>query len=109
MPDSLLRAFRFRVKLRQSDGGGLTLGDGGFQECSGLEVEMDVQEYLEGGNNDGVIRRAGRDHRQQGGVALFLIHKRIGKRAANGAVFGADDQVNVCDFVSITDKGFADQ
>src|SRR5439155_432690 len=36
------------------------LGDGGFQECSGLGVEMDVQEYLEGGRNDGVIKRVGR-------------------------------------------------
>jgi hypothetical protein len=24
-------------------------GDGAFQECSGLEVEMDVQDYQEGG------------------------------------------------------------
>ena len=59
MANTLLRSFRFRVKLRQS-GGGTTLGDGGFQECSGLEVEMDVQDYMEGGNNDAVIRRAGR-------------------------------------------------
>lgn len=59
MADTLLRSFRFRVKLRQTSGGA-TLGNGGFQECSGLEVEMDVQEYLEGGNNDAVIRRAGR-------------------------------------------------
>jgi phage tail-like protein len=40
--------------------GGDLLGDGAFQECSGLEVEMDVQEYLEGGRNDGVVRRVGR-------------------------------------------------
>jgi phage tail-like protein len=39
---------------------GTLLADGGFQECTGLEVEMDVQEYLEGGRNDGVIRRVGR-------------------------------------------------
>lgn len=37
-----------------------TLGDGGFQECSGLDIEMDVQEYPEGGRNDGVIRQVGR-------------------------------------------------
>jgi phage tail-like protein len=43
-----------------SAGGGAALADGSFQECSGLEVEMDVQEYLEGGRNDGVIRRVGR-------------------------------------------------
>lgn len=36
------------------------LTDGGFQEVSGLEVEMDVQELREGGRNDGVIRRVGR-------------------------------------------------
>jgi phage tail-like protein len=69
---ALLRSFRFQVKLRRSatvesgaqrsDGGGTgePLGDGGFQECTGLEVEMDVQEYLEGGRNEGVIRRVGR-------------------------------------------------
>jgi len=33
---------------------------GGFQECTGLEIEMDVQELQEGGRNDGVIRRVGR-------------------------------------------------
>lgn len=38
---------------------GELLGDGGFQECSGLDVEMDVQELQEGGRNDGVIQRIG--------------------------------------------------
>jgi phage tail-like protein len=72
MADQLLRSFRFQIKLRksaavesgsQSPGDsptGAALGDGAFQECSGLEVEMDVQEYQEGGRNDGVIRRVGR-------------------------------------------------
>jgi phage tail-like protein len=36
------------------------LGDGGFQECTGLEIDLDVQEYYEGGRNDGVVRRVGR-------------------------------------------------
>lgn len=36
------------------------LGTGGFQECSGLEIEMDVQEHLEGGRNDGTVRLLGR-------------------------------------------------
>jgi len=36
------------------------VGDGAFQECSGLEIEMDVQEYQEGGRNNGVVRRVGR-------------------------------------------------
>ena len=72
MANTLLRSFRFKVQLRKSPSvasgsqnpsdspSGTALGDGGFQECSGLEIEMDVQEYLEGGRNDGVIKRAGR-------------------------------------------------
>jgi phage tail-like protein len=125
MADELLRAFRFRVKLRRSPGAsggvsasaslsvgasasisagiavdagaavagaalglgaslsasasidasatagvgaaigvgtppGPSLGDGAFQECTGLEVEMDVAEYLEGGSNARVVRRVGR-------------------------------------------------
>ncbi len=75
MTNSLFPAFRFEVKLRRSPQivagsdvqenanvipGGEMLGDGAFQECSGLQVEMDVQEYQEGGRNDGVIRRVGR-------------------------------------------------
>ncbi len=57
----LLTAFRFEVIFRRISGAGpTTLGDGGFQEVSGLDVEMDVQEYLEGGRNDGVVRRLGR-------------------------------------------------
>lgn len=74
MPDELLRSFRFQVKLlspvsRVSSGAaeaaeslpsGQQLGNGGFQDCTGLEVEMDVQEIQEGGRNDGTIRRVGR-------------------------------------------------
>lgn len=55
---ALLRSFRFEVTLLSEDGD--ALGDGAFQECTGLEVEMDVQELQEGGRNDGVIRRIGR-------------------------------------------------
>jgi phage tail-like protein len=36
------------------------LGDGAFQECSGLEIEQDVQEILPGGDNGRVVRRVGR-------------------------------------------------
>lgn len=71
----LLRTFRFQVKLLQSPAGtegsrddpstaaglsGAALADGAFQECSGLDVELDVQELVEGGRNDGLIRRVGR-------------------------------------------------
>jgi phage tail-like protein len=60
----LARTFRFRVTLSKSVPGTAlmpdSLGDGGFQECSGLEIEMDVQEYVEGGRNNGTVRRVGR-------------------------------------------------
>jgi phage tail-like protein len=36
------------------------LCDGGFAECTGLELGADVKEYLEGGSNAGVVRRIGR-------------------------------------------------
>ncbi|HEX5373069.1 MAG TPA: phage tail protein [Aquabacterium sp.] len=79
----LLTSFRFEVRLLKSpdilagrqrlpaagDGfkapsGGKQLTEGAFQgsfqDCTGLEIEMDVQEYLEGGRNNGVVRRVGR-------------------------------------------------
>lgn len=69
----LLGAFNFELQLRRSPGGvlggagsstpassGELLCDGGFQEVSGLEIEMDVQDLLEGGRNQAVIRRLGR-------------------------------------------------
>jgi phage tail-like protein len=59
----LLTAFRYRVTLTRVAGNldPTTLGtEGGFSECSGLELEADVKEYLEGGRNDGVVRRVGR-------------------------------------------------
>jgi phage tail-like protein len=70
----LVRAFNFLVTLHQSERAeegaaksvsnesttGTALVDGGFQECSGLDIEMDVQDYPEGGRNDGIIRRIGR-------------------------------------------------
>ena len=58
----LLQTFKFRVSLTRVDPGptNATLGTGAFSECSGLQLEADVKEYLEGGRNDGVIRRVGR-------------------------------------------------
>ena len=76
MSPSFVRTFRFRVRLEQAAAAesgfppdfpptsdpppGAPLADGAFQECSGLEVDMEVGEYLEGGRNDGIIRRVGR-------------------------------------------------
>ena len=60
----LVQTFRFAVTLTASPAprpaSPPTLGDGYFAECSGLELEADVKEYLEGGRNDGVVRRVGR-------------------------------------------------
>jgi phage tail-like protein len=57
----LLTAFRFEVSFTRVTGDGpQRLGDGGFQEVTGLDVEMEVKDYEEGGRNDGVIRRVGR-------------------------------------------------
>jgi phage tail-like protein len=36
------------------------LGDGAFQECSGLDLEAEPKDYTEGARNDGLIRRVGR-------------------------------------------------
>lgn len=92
----LANTFNFVVSLRKSAAAasgasgtadapapdpGTALCDGGFQECQGLEVEMDVQELVEGGRNDGVIRRVGRG--KYGNITL--------KR---GMFYGDDDQVN---------------
>lgn len=79
MDPLLLTAFKFEISLvrtsnitagaqrlsgsgeadREPSGSDL-LGSGAFQECNGLEIEMDIQDYQEGGRNNGVIRRAGR-------------------------------------------------
>jgi len=93
----LAGAFNFWVTLRKSpqavsgaSGVGSTppgestgdlLGDGGFQECSGLDLEMDVQELKEGGRNDGVIQQVG------AGKFTRIVLKR-------GMLFGDDNKVN---------------
>jgi phage tail-like protein len=73
-PDrNLIRSFRFQITLLASAGSvegadtstepdpsATALGTGGFQECTGLDIEQDVQEYVEGGRNNGVIKRVGR-------------------------------------------------
>jgi phage tail-like protein len=58
----LVQAFRFEVTLTRGGAGAppTPLGTGGFAECSGLQLEADIKEYLEGGRNDGVVRRVGR-------------------------------------------------
>ncbi|MGC5075667.1 phage tail protein [Agrococcus sp. DT81.2] len=66
----LLPAFAFQVTLSRATDrpasrqdanpaviGGVTAG---FAECTGLELEADIKEHLEGGRNDGIIRRVGR-------------------------------------------------
>jgi phage tail-like protein len=77
MTELLLRSFNFEIELRRSPTAaagtlgtrsapaatgstGELLATGGFQDCQGLEIELDIKELLEGGRNDGVIRRVGR-------------------------------------------------
>lgn len=66
VPVELLQSFRFEVTLTVHQPDAPTaevpaqLGTGAFAECSGLELEADIKEYLEGGRNDGVVRRVGR-------------------------------------------------
>jgi phage tail-like protein len=36
------------------------LGNGAFQECSGIEIEQDIGEIVQGGHNDSVVKRVGR-------------------------------------------------
>jgi len=55
----LLQTFNFHVSLTEPGGQG-TLTDGAFAEVNGLQVEVDVKEYYEGGRNDGVVQRIGR-------------------------------------------------
>lgn len=58
----VLTAFRFDVNL-MADGaqaGALIDARAGFQEIAGMEIEMDVTELIEGGRNDGAVRRPGR-------------------------------------------------
>ncbi len=117
---NLVRAFRFRVQLRKSaegesgraangtGGAGAPLGDGAFQECSGLEVSMDVQEFNEGGRNDGVIRQVGRAKYAE------LVLKRgmfLGAGASLGASFSASASasasVSASASGSVSASGFA--
>jgi phage tail-like protein len=61
MTDLLLTTFRFELEFTRVSGDGpQSLGDGGFQQISGLEVEMDVKDLDVGGRNAGVVRRIGR-------------------------------------------------
>ncbi|MDP3083349.1 MAG: phage tail protein [Rubrivivax sp.] len=94
--DRFLRAFRFHVQLRRSpderaglaptgvtavaaeSAGGAALSDGAFQEVSGLEVELDIAEHLEGGRNDGVIRQVGRAKYQPLVLKRGMFHSASG-------------------------------
>ncbi|TYB64795.1 phage tail protein [Nonomuraea sp. PA05] len=96
MPDEFARAFRFRVTLNQSPAGpgtgggtGPVLGGGAFQECTGLDLEMDVAEYVEGGRNDGVVQRAGRVKLARITLRRGMLHP-AGGGGGGGAGGGVD-------------------
>lgn len=95
---NLLTAFRFEVRLLRSPriqagsqqppgadtgytapSGNSIGGLGGFQECNGLEIEMDIQDYQEGGRNNGVIRRVGRAKFQPLVLKRGMFYQDAGK------------------------------
>jgi phage tail-like protein len=64
---ALVGAFNFTVRLIETAKPGSAIiatlapsAQGGFSECTGLEATMQVEEYREGGRNDGVLRFPGR-------------------------------------------------
>jgi phage tail-like protein len=82
----LVRAFNFRVTLLKSfestdDSAPDEIGNGGFQECTGLGIELDVQELQEGGRNDGVIRRIGRAKYQPITLKRGMFSAKPGEQA----------------------------
>lgn len=98
----LLTGFRFEVKLLRSPdivagrqqladarsgfappAGAAELGTGAFQECSGLEIEMDIQEYQEGGRNNGTVRRVGRARYQPILLKRGLFFRKDGAGQVN--------------------------
>jgi phage tail-like protein len=55
------RAFNFLITLVDSASAGSgppqqSQASGGFSECSGLDMSMDIEEYKEGGNNGLILR-----------------------------------------------------
>ena len=49
-----------------------------------------------------------RHDREQGGEAVLVVGERIGERRFGGAAARSDEQVDVSDFVAVTDERFAD-
>ncbi len=81
-PGTLAGTFNFRVTLKRRGGRASdTIGDGGFQECTGLEVDMDVQELPEGGRNDGTVRLVGRGKYSNLVLKRGMLYPRGGKVA----------------------------
>lgn len=98
----LLTSFRFEVRLLRSPDvvagrqnlpgasegynppqAAKELGGGGFQECTGLEIEMDIQEYQEGGRNNGTVRRVGRAKYQPLVLKRGMFYRSDGEGSVN--------------------------
>ncbi|MDX8031387.1 phage tail protein [Lentzea sp. BCCO 10_0856] len=78
----LANAFRFRVTFivsADADPAAPPLGTGGFAECTGLDVEMEVGEYAEGGRNDAVVQRAGRAKYSRLVLKRGMLHSPAGR------------------------------
>ena len=54
------RAFNFLITLVDSGAGSAppqkSQASGGFSECSGLDMSLEIEEYKEGGNNGLILR-----------------------------------------------------
>ena len=89
---------------------GAELGDGGFQECSGLQVEMDVTEYLEGGRNANVVQRIGRAKYQNIVLkrGMFYVNDQVDRALwdwIQGVVSGVRPVVRYDGTVEVMSKG----
>jgi len=57
----------------------------------------------------GLGRKVGSDNGQQGGEAVGVVRERLGERQTRRSGFGADDQVDMCNLVAISDQRFTDK
>ena len=51
----------------------------------------------------------GRHHREQRGETVLVVGQRVGERRFGGGAAGADEQVDVGNFVAVTDQRFTDK
>lgn len=84
-------------------------GDGGLSRAEHLQNLLDaLHRHLGDHHGRRLNGHVWLENGQKVRVAFALIDKRVGERGANGAVFAADHEVDVSDFVAVTRESFAD-